>query len=181
MPWWIITTQHLVLRPFAPQDAPDLSALLLNEEIKKTYMIPDFADAAALQKMVGAFMTLSRAAQRFVRGIYLQNRLIGFVNDVEITGGTMELGYVIHPALWGRGYASEMLEAVLHALLGRDFDCIRAGAFQENAASLRVMEKCGMQRCARTDSIEYRGQTHLCIYYEARQPSAFLSNREDLQ
>ena len=38
-----------------------------------------------------------------------------------------------------------------------------------NDASLRVMEKCGMERMSYTDTVEYRGQTHNCIYYHIQK------------
>jgi RimJ/RimL family protein N-acetyltransferase len=40
------------------------------------------------------------------------------------------------------------------------------GAFAQNKASQRVMEKAGMERIPFTEEIEYRGNTHLCVYYQ---------------
>ncbi len=160
-----IQTSRLQIAPFGEQDRPALARLLLDDAIKKTYMIPDLPDEAALDKLICAFLALSHAEDRFVRGIYLDNDLIGFVNDVDITETVIELGYVIAPAHWGQGYASEMLRAVMPALLDKGFACVLAGAFSENTASIRVMEKCGMEKIARTDVIEYRGVVHQCVYY----------------
>lgn len=42
---------------------------------------------------------------------------------------------------------------------------IKAGFFEENQASRRVMEKSGMKIHDQTDDIEYRGKIHHCIYY----------------
>ena len=110
---------------------------------------------------------------RRVSGIPVVNdamEVVGFVNDVEMVnrhaGGYIELGYVIHPDCWGRGYATEMLGAVIGVMSGEGFATVRTGAFSENPASMRVMEKCGMQRIELTEEIEYRGQNHHCIYYE---------------
>ncbi len=59
--------------------------------------------------------------------------------------GEVEVGYVIKPALWGRGFASEITMAALE--LG--FESLRlrriVGIAQSaNAPSRRVMEKSGM-------------------------------------
>ncbi len=159
-------TERLCLQPFAAGDRQALAVLLTEEAIKKTYMIPDFADRAALDRMVDRFTDLSHEPDRFVRGIYAGGTLIGFVNDVQIEGSSIELGYVIHPSFWGRGYATEMLRAVIDHLQGAGFGPIRAGAFAENAASIRVMEKCGMVRSPQADTIAYRGEAHTCVYYE---------------
>ena len=42
---------------------------------------------------------------------------------------------------------------------------VTAGAFENNAASIRVMEKSGMVRLDRTDTVTYRGKEHRCVYY----------------
>lgn len=161
-------TQRLEIKAFSREDDRALAGLLLQEEIKKTYMIPDFATPQTLEKTVERFRDLSLSENHFVRGIYLKGRLIGFVNDVERKDGCMELGYALHPDFWGRGYATEMLRAVIGALLGTRVTAIRTGAFQENVASLRVMEKCGMVKSPETEVIEYRGLSHTCVYYEIR-------------
>ena len=48
------------------------------------------------------------------------------------------------------------------------FATVTAGAFEQNVASLRVMQKCGMVRLEKTDEIEYRGRVHTCIYYTTK-------------
>ena len=165
-----IKTARLEIKPFAAEDRERLSSLLLNDDIKKTYMIPDFATSEQLEKMMDNFERLSRDEGRFLRGIYDADGLVGFVNDVEMVnryaGGYIELGYVIHPDCWGRGYATEMLGAVIGARVSEGFATVRTGAFSENPASMRVMEKCGMQRIELTEEIEYRGKTHNCKYYQ---------------
>ncbi len=160
-----IQTRRLRIAPLCEQDRPALARLLLDEAVKKTYMIPDLSDEAALDQLMTAFFSLSRTEDRFVRGIYLQNTLIGFVNDVDITEGAIELGYVIAPDCWGQGYATEMLQAVMPALLDSGFSAVLTGAFAENTASIRVMEKCGMERLEGTHTVEYRGAIHQCVYY----------------
>ncbi len=165
-----LQTPRLTIDRLAPDDREALSSLLQNEEIKKTYMIPDFRDAEELDRMLARFLALSASPEHLMRGIYREGHLIGFVNDVEIRDACIELGYVIHPEHWGNGYATEMLRAVTDALWVRGFARIRAGAFSENPASLRVMEKCGMRRCAETEVISYRGADHTCIYCEYARP-----------
>lgn len=164
-----ILTARLCLRPFREEDMEALYGLLTNEEIKKTYMIPDFPSREAADKMCRRFVDLSLDEGHFVRGIYLENRLIGFLNDVEMTEKTVEIGYVIHPLHWNRGYATEAVQGALAVLLGSGFDAVRAGYFEENEASGRVMEKAGMEKITYEDTLEYRGKTHRCLYYEKRK------------
>ena len=55
---------------------------------------------------------------------------------------------------------------MLGALREMGFRRVTAGYFQENDASRRVMEKCGMVRTDQTDEDEYRGERRVCRYCE---------------
>lgn len=101
----------------------------------------------------------------FVRGICAEDRLVGFLNDVSMEGGSVELGYVVHPAYQGRGYATAALKAAIAELFRMGFREVVAGAFSDNAASLRVMQKAGMTLTDKTEEIEYRGARHRCVCY----------------
>lgn len=160
-----IKTERLEIMPFRTKDFPDLAEILTNPQIKNTYMIPDFQTREALNGLVQKIAQYSLSDQRFERGIFLEDRLIGFVNEVERKDGSMQLGYVIHPSFWGRGFATEMLKAVIEMLLENGVSEIITGAFEENTASIRVMEKCGMQKTTVEEDIAYRGRNHHCIYY----------------
>ena len=57
------------------------------------------------------------------------------------------LGYLLDPAHHGRGYATEMVRAVLDLAFGElGLHRVTAGCFADNVASWRVMEKAGMRR-----------------------------------
>lgn len=138
--------------------------LLTSDQIKQTYMLPDFESWEDAIPLFHRFCILSEDGSRFVRGIFAENELVGFLNDVEIENGSIELGYVIHPDHWGRGYATAALREAIRLLFALGYDRVIAGAFAENPASLRVMEKAGMRKLEKTDTIEYRGKVHRCVY-----------------
>ena len=55
------------------------------------------------------------------------------------------LGYLLEEAVWGRGIATELLQGLLIAApAGHGF---QAGVAKGNAASARVLEKLGFERC----------------------------------
>ena len=162
-------TQRLNIRPFSDSDKDKMLEMLYDESIKKTYMIPDFADREAAEKMFAAFMRLSLDASRFVGAISLGDELIGFMNDTEIAGESVEMGYVISPKHQNRGYCTEAMEGAIEYLFGSGFSEVICGAFEENEASIRVMQKCGMKLLDKTDVIEYRGKNHNCIYYSVEK------------
>ena len=78
----------------------------------------------------------------------------------------IELGYVINPRFKGHGFMTEALTYCIDALHKMGYKRVRCGAFSSNIASMRVMEKAGMQKIDFTEEIFYNDETHKCIYYE---------------
>jgi len=65
----------------------------------------------------------------------------------------IELAYAFLPDSWGRGYATEIAQALLALGFGRlPVDALAAVALDDNAASCRVLEKCGMRHVAMPDA-----------------------------
>jgi [ribosomal protein S5]-alanine N-acetyltransferase len=61
--------------------------------------------------------------------------------------GTVEFGYAINPSYRNRGYATEMAQAlVAWALVQPAVKCVAAECLEDNAQSVRVLEKCGFTR-----------------------------------
>ena len=159
-----LTTTRLVMKSLKECDRENLLRMAADERVKKTYMMPDFADQAKADAFFDGLRTLSASEGRFVYGIYLDGRLIGFLNDCGIEGKAVELGYFVDPEYWNRGYATEALTAAIKELFRMGYEYVTAGYFAENPASRRVMEKCGMQPLAHETAIEYRGVPHRCLY-----------------
>ena len=153
------------LRILAEADIAALIPLLTNEQIKQTYMLPDFDRPEDAIPLARRLIRLSQDKAHFVRGMEENGTLVGFLNDVEITDGIIELGYVVHPSHWGQGFATSALRQAIRELFLLGYREVTCGAFEENPASLRVMEKAGMRRIEKTDQIEYRGQVYRCVYY----------------
>lgn len=163
----IIKTSRLEIKPYKESDRMGMIELLTNNEIKKTYMIPDFQTEEELTGMVKKLQEFSLSEDHFERGIYADDNLIGFVNDVEIGNDIIELGYVIHPVFHNNGYATEMLKSVIDELLHGKFSTVVAGAFVDNSASIRVMQKCGMVKIEKEDDVVYQGVKRHCVYFAA--------------
>ena len=158
-------TPRLVLKPIIPEDAPKLGAILREDIVKATYMVPEL-DVPAAEKLALRIINLSYDPKRYVRGVYCKNELIGALNDVEVCDGTMELGWFIAPAEHNKGYATEAVSAAISNLFTKGYQRIIAGAFSENKASIRVMEKAGMHPISKTEDIEYRNAIHKCVFFE---------------
>lgn len=165
----VLHTARLTLRPLADRDLEQALAILCSDKVKATYMLPDFPTREAAVKLFDRLLSLSCGTEHLVLGIALGDTLIGFLNDTGISSGIIEVGYALHPDYWNLGFATEALTAVIGELFRLGFSTVRAGFFEENPASGRVMEKCGMHRIDHTDTIDYRGTMHRCVYCEIQR------------
>lgn len=161
-------TQRLHIHPYAVEDCDALIDILTDDIVKQTFLVPDYPERAQYEKLFVKMRQLSASAEHYAGGIYFENNLIGLVLDVEMADGSIEMGYALHPAYHNRGFCTEAMQAVIAHLFEAGFREVIAGAFSDNAASIRVMEKCGMKKIDRTDPIDYRGKIHTCIYYAIR-------------
>ena len=160
-----LQTKRLTLRAFKECDRQQVLDIFFDEDIKKTYMIPDFESKLQAQALFEKLMNFSLSDEHFVYGICLDNVLIGFINDCETKDNTIEIGFVIAKAYHNQGFATEAVSAAINELFKMGFHKVKAGFFEENMASCRVMQKCGMHKTDLTEDIEYRGVLHHCIYY----------------
>ncbi|MCA1599840.1 MAG: GNAT family N-acetyltransferase, partial [Chloroflexi bacterium] len=64
--------------------------------------------------------------------------------------GAVELGYGVNHSYYNRGYATEMARALVDwALAQRGVTRVTAECLEDNAASIRVLEKSGFRRAGR--------------------------------
>ena len=152
------------LRAFQESDWPRLAMLATSTEVNKTYMLPDFESVEKACPLFDRLMAMSKDDKRYVRAMEENGEFVGFCNDVERNGDSVEIGYAMCPDIWGRGYCTAALKLAIADLFELGFNQVVAGAFVENPASLRVMEKVGMTPIDKVDDIEYRGSIHKCVY-----------------
>ena len=167
-----IQGERMVLRCLREEDEAPMISLLCDEAIKKTYMIPDFDSDEQKKAFFARLRYLSLDFKRLVYGIFLQNALIGFLNEVAREDETIELGYFIDPMHWNKGYASESLRLGIEEAFRMGFARVKAAYFEGNAASKRVMEKAGMLPNGDAETVSYKGITHACPVYVIENPAS---------
>ncbi|MDO5400721.1 MAG: GNAT family N-acetyltransferase [Eubacteriales bacterium] len=160
-----LETERLILKAYDECDRLQMIDILCNEDIKKTFMLPDFANRKQAEELFHKLIEFSRYDNHFEYGIYWDDVLIGFVNDCKIENDIIEIGYVIHPNYQGKGFATEAVSACIDELFRIGYEQIKAGFFEENIASCRVMEKCGMHKLDIENDEEYQGILHHCLYF----------------
>lgn len=164
-----IQTERLIIRPLNDGDRAEMVRLLMDGRIKDGYMLPDYETEADAEPMFQRLKALSQREEFVLAGIFDADGLAGFVNRVSVEDGCIEIGYVIAPDRWNRGCCTEMVRALIPALFAEGYAEVAAGAFEHNAASMRVMEKAGMARLDKTEEIEYRGKVRRVICYSIKR------------
>lgn len=93
---------------------------------------------------------------------------IGVVSATLSETGEIELGFMVAPGLWSRGYATEAVRALIEALFAlTGAERVLANARAENSASRRVLEKCGFAYVdSGLDLLPARGGLHACDRFQ---------------
>lgn len=143
----ILDTQQLLLVPITETDWPLFQAIhTIPAVIEKCFDAPSDDELKAkfharLQVWTpesGAWLTL-----------VIKEKASG--EKVGITGffvdqGIAEMGYLLMPEFYGKGYGTESLDAVIHwAETALGLALFRAAVTEGNIASERVLEKCGFR------------------------------------
>jgi len=143
-----IETRRLQIRPFIPDDVAALHRHWTHPEVRK-YLWDDIIISREQVVEVVESSINSFAMKGFgLWAVFPKEKtdLIGFCG-FRFFGEPpeIEILYSIAPEYWGQGLATEAAQAMLRCgFEEHGFERIYAGADPPNAASFRVMEKCGM-------------------------------------
>lgn len=146
-------TARLTLVPFtlelvnAARTDRDLFTQRLGAHVPDEWPGPDFAD---LLPMLAQSLNQQPDDARWTRLIvHTADQVL--IGDVGCHGppdehGVVEIGYSIVPAYRSHGYATEAAQGLIRWLWTQNVSRITAGCDTDNAGSIRVLEKLGMQR-----------------------------------
>jgi len=141
-------TQRLKLRRFSVSDADAIFANWASDPLVAKYVTWDaHPDTAVTQAVLSVWVEQYERATCYHWGIELDGLLIGGISVVDASeaSGYAEIGYCIGHAWWGRGIVTEALARVMQYLfedVGLHRIYLRHDV--QNAASGRVMQKCGL-------------------------------------
>ena len=164
-----IISNRILLMPLRDIDYIPMMEMVKDDKIKETYILPDFSKIDEEASFFHHLKELSSSLEKFIYGIYYNDLLVGFINEVDKNEREIELGYFISPKYSCSGFATEALGIAIDHLFEMGYSMVYASCFEENIASAKVMQKCGMFLLNRKDTIEYRGKVHNCIYYGIRK------------
>ena len=144
-------TEHLVIRSFRDEDAQELYENHLDNEVRKWFPNECYADLEEARDAIGFYADCVRNGHLpYVLGVELKEtgELIGDTGISEVEGkpDEVEIGYCIGKKFRGRGYATELLNAVCGYVVSRfGIRVICGRVVHGNGASAKVLEKNGYQ------------------------------------
>jgi RimJ/RimL family protein N-acetyltransferase len=166
-----ILTERLRLRRSRPEDAEDISAYRSDPDVHR-YQGWERTDPAGIRAEIEAMAARVPGEPggwvQFSVDERESGRLVGDVglSPAEEEPGVIKVGYTIAPALQGRGYATEAVDALVrYAFDVLEADVVRAYASAENVPSIRVAEKVGMRLMERFEH-RYEGEVWFGVRYE---------------
>ena len=159
-------TPRLLLRPGFPEDAPALAAAIADKAIVMNLAVVPWPYS---MRDAEAFLAKPRdpvlpSLLIFERGLRAP-QLVGACGLARRPSGSVELGYWIARASWGRGYATEACTALVEIARTLGLPSLEASHFVDNPASARVLEKLGFESlgivaprmsCARGEQVPAR-------------------------
>ncbi|QNA83614.1 GNAT family N-acetyltransferase [Sphingomonas sp. So64.6b] len=153
----MITTERLILRPYAARDRAALREQCDDPEVMRFLLAVPDDDAldTMIDRMAGylldygfTFWTVERRSDGAVIGVC---RLKPGAPGTPIAD-EVEIGWRLSRDYWGQGYAREAAQASLDwAWANTDARTVAAITVPDNQASWRLMERLGMHRIADGD------------------------------
>lgn len=144
-----IETDRLILRRMMQTDAEDMHDYACRRDVTQ-HLTWDPHPSMLYTREYLAYVNAHYAAGDFFDWAVVEResgRMIGTCGFTRFhcEADCAEIGYVIHPAFWGRGIATEAVGAVIRFGFQRlSLNRIEAKFMEGNEASRRVMEKNGM-------------------------------------
>lgn len=143
-----IETSRLVITDFQSDMAEAVHLGSLDEDTRK--FLPDevFETVEVAAAVIADLMACYEGMDGpFVHPMLAEGEYAGYVQLVPTEDGCWEIGYHTVKAHAGKGYATEAVRAFLPVMMDKLGLTQVAGVCDaENAASIRVLEKCGFRR-----------------------------------
>ena len=142
-----LRTERLILRRYLPEDAVDLYKYYGSDPAMYRYSgWNPYATPEMAEETVRGFIDSYRDEHSYSWVLDCDDVLFGTIGAYDYRDGRIEVGFSVLRACWGQGYATEALTRVLEYLTENEgIPCVTAWCAAENTASLRVLEKSGMQ------------------------------------
>lgn len=157
-----LETPRLLVRRFCLEDAESLMHMESHPDVLRYVGRKPLADVGAYRQRIelvllpnefqylgcGSWAVIEKKSGRFVGGCSLRRAdQSQFTGQMRYGPDDIEIGYGFCRSRWGRGYATELVKALVHrAFVPIGTRAVVACVMVENLASIRVLEKNGFKR-----------------------------------
>lgn len=165
----IITTSRLRLRRPAPADVASLQLLNANPDVTRWLHWHTAGDSTNLKYDLSRYSKQWRLGRSYFWIIETRtsHSMIGYIAS-QRSKDSADIGFVIDPAHWNRGYATEAAIAVVAELIRlKGLTCLVAACDVRNEASARVLQRAGLT---------YQGQTQNLVTAASTAADRFTAN-----
>ena len=140
-----IRTERLLLRPATIADVEAFHGIMKDARAMAYWSTPPHTDIAESRRFVASMIGIHPTkGEDFV--IELDGRVIGKAGLYRFP----EVGFILHPDTWGKGYAKEALQAVLdRAFTIHQLPSVEADVDPRNEESLRLLARLGFHETSR--------------------------------
>lgn len=160
-----LSSGNITLDKITLDDAYDYYLIASNKNITISFMLDEVETINEAKSEIEDVINNYSDNEYYYFAIRLNNKLIGVMKTYE--SDYLELGYAINEDYWNKGYATIALNLVTDYFLKMDrIKKIILGAFSDNYASIRVMEKCGYSFLGiKKDEFYYKGKSRDICYF----------------
>ena len=161
----VIDTGNLILRPARGEDAAPLFEVYGDPLAMRYWDRLPHADVAETEKLVAGIMAMAPPPRYLV--VEHQGRAVGTAGFWRES----EVGYILHPRLWGQGLGGELLRALIRYGFDRlGFDAITAETDPDNAISNHMLARAGFRETGRAENTLQLGDRWVgSVYFELRR------------
>lgn len=177
-----LETDRLVMRKLKVSDYADMFEYSKQDVVTKYLLWRSHPDARYTRDYLAFIQSQYRSGNFFDWALVekTSGKMIGTCGfaRLDFENNLAEIGYVINPAFWGKGYATESVRKVIEFGFERmNLHRIEARYIIGNEVSRSVMEKCGMVFEGIHRSSLYVKEEYVSVGYCAITADDYIKNR----
>ncbi len=167
-------TKRLLIRPFMESDFDGFVALIRDKMAGRfaAYDEQFPTDEAELRRILAHFI---HSDEFFALEEQQEKQLIGFITLNHIDDSTRNLGYCVHSAFQGRGYASEAVSGVIQFAAEAGVTKLVSATAIDNLPSVRLLQKMGFMETKRNMISFVNDDAGKPIYFLAGEYELYLN------
>ena len=164
-----LVTPRLKLRPAREDDLEAMHAIMSEARAMRYWSTPPHTTLEQTREWLASMIAIPPGAgEDFI--VEHDRALIGKAGLYRFP----EIGFIFHPAHWGRGFAREALAAVLErAFTAHRLPAVTADVDPRNTGSLRLLEGLGFREVGRATRTWRIGEQWCdSVYFSLERPGA---------